>query len=94
MKKRVAMLLIDETQQYDVNIIKILPKKLIIALTYRVPKTVKEYILHEDTIYGDTIYPICPTCEASLCIDYQRFCVACGQRLKWSIKNMQIKQKP
>ena len=49
------------------------------AVSYRVPRRVKEVIF-----FGDSgFYPICPRCQRSIEREYMSYCNRCGQRLSW-----------
>ena len=50
---------------------------------YRLPLTVTEYILYQDSFCGESVYYVCPRCEITLDREYQAYCDRCGQRLDW-----------
>ncbi len=35
--------------------------------------------------YGDTGYPVCPNCKATMEREFQRYCDRCGQHLEWRL---------
>ena len=53
---------------------------IIIALSYRIPKTVKKIRVYPDNCF----FGVCPRCNNSIDREYQTFCNCCGQRLDWS----------
>lgn len=53
---------------------------IIIAPSYRIPKTVKKIRVYPDNCF----FGVCPRCNNSIDREYQTFCNCCGQRLDWS----------
>ena len=53
---------------------------IIIAPSYRIPKTVKKIYVYPDNCF----FGVCPRCNNSIDREYQTFCNCCGQRLDWS----------
>ena len=54
------------------------------AEEFRKPMLVKTF-----RHYGDgNEFPDCPRCGAAIEREYQKFCVVCGQRLKWNLSKM------
>lgn len=53
---------------------------IIIAPSYRIPKTVKKICVYPDNCF----FGVCPRCNNSIDREYQTFCNCCGQRLDWS----------
>ena len=52
------------------------------ALSYRTAKPITEYWTYTDSLYGESTYGKCPTCNCVIDRYYQRHCAECGQRLK------------
>lgn len=50
---------------------------------YRIPLSITEYVLYQDTFGMETVYFYCPRCNITLERDYQAYCDRCGQRLNW-----------
>ena len=53
---------------------------IIIAPSYRIPKTVKKIRVYPDNCF----FGVCPRCNKSIDREYQDFCNCCGQMLDWS----------
>jgi hypothetical protein len=70
------------------------PKKIEKEISYRVPRLTTHFIRNENCgLYGISDYMLCPTCECVIERDYQAFCDACGQKLKWgSWKKVVLKE--